>query len=177
MNSAYSAPREHAPLVEPYEIVIAGILLTGSWFGWYVARERYHLTGRQVAELACYLAIVLTALYSAAYLLLTKRSRVERQWLHPPLVVRASRDEQATRHAWNQSAVVLGYDVHGSPWLWPDRVRVMQAIVRGMTGGSGAAEPVSTSPNGDGARFVGQINRLQEELYAERQKNKRLKGA
>jgi hypothetical protein len=43
--------------------------------------------------------------------------------------------------------------------------------------GSGAAEPVSTSPNGDGARFVGQINRLQEELYAERQKNKRLKGA
>ena len=43
--------------------------------------------------------------------------------------------------------------------------------------GSGAAEPVSTSPSGDGARFVGQINRLQEELYAERQKNKRLKGA
>lgn len=43
--------------------------------------------------------------------------------------------------------------------------------------GSVAAEPVSTSPNGDGARFVGQINRLQEELYAERQKNKRLKGA
>jgi len=43
--------------------------------------------------------------------------------------------------------------------------------------GSSAAEPMSTSPNGDGARFVGQINRLQEELYAERQKNKRLKGA
>src|SRR5260370_39945029 len=43
--------------------------------------------------------------------------------------------------------------------------------------GSGAAEPMSTGPNGDGARFVGQINRLQEELYAERQKNKRLKGA
>jgi len=44
-------------------------------------------------------------------------------------------------------------------------------------GGSGAAEPVSTSANGDGARLVSQINRLQEELYAERQKNKRLKGA
>src|SRR6266403_3521427 len=43
--------------------------------------------------------------------------------------------------------------------------------------GSGAGEPVSTRPNEDGARFVGQINRLQEELYAERQKNKRLKGA
>lgn len=35
------------------------------------------------------------------------------------------------------------------------------------------------TPDGsaEGARFVGQINRLQEELYAERQKNKRLKGA
>jgi len=43
--------------------------------------------------------------------------------------------------------------------------------------GSGVGEPLSTGPNGDGARFVGQINRLQEELYAERQKNKRLKGA
>jgi len=43
----------------------------------------------------------------------------ERQWPHPPLVLRASRDERVTRHAWNQSAVVLGYDVHGNPWLWP----------------------------------------------------------
>ena len=42
---------------------------------------------------------------------------------------------------------------------------------------SGAGEPVSAGANGDSARFVGQINRLQEELYAERQKNKRLKGA
>lgn len=43
--------------------------------------------------------------------------------------------------------------------------------------GSGTGEPFSTGPNGDAARLVGQINRLQEELYAERQKNKRLKGA
>src|SRR5260370_38862494 len=43
--------------------------------------------------------------------------------------------------------------------------------------GSGAGEPVLTGANGEGARFVGQVNRLQEELCAERQKNKRLKGA
>lgn len=42
---------------------------------------------------------------------------------------------------------------------------------------SGTAEPAPTGANGDIARFVGQINRLQEELYAERQKNKRLKDA
>jgi len=44
------------------------------------------------------------------------------------------------------------------------------------TGGN-AGEPVSADANGNGARLVGQINRLQEDLYAERQKNKRLKGA
>ena len=42
---------------------------------------------------------------------------------------------------------------------------------------NGAGEPMSTTASGDGARFVGQINHLQEELYVERQRNKRLKGA
>jgi hypothetical protein len=36
---------------------------------------------------------------------------------------------------------------------------------------------MSADANGDGARLFGHINRLQEDLYAERQKNKRLKGA
>src|SRR5258707_14345634 len=92
------------------------------------------MMGRQVAELACYLAIVLTTLYSTAYLLLANLSRLERQWPHPRMVIRPSKDERATQKAWSQSAVVLGYDVHGKPWLWPDRVRVMQAIVMGMAG-------------------------------------------
>ena len=32
-----------------------------------------------------------------------------------------------------QNAIVLGYDIHGKPWYWPDMVRVMQGIVLGMT--------------------------------------------
>jgi hypothetical protein len=46
----------------------------------------------------------------------------------------------------------------------------------GHNGGS-ADQPQTTAANGDGVRLVGHINRLQEELYAERQKNKRLKGS
>lgn len=42
---------------------------------------------------------------------------------------------------------------------------------------AGRAFTAPPDGNEDRARFVGQINRLQEELYAERQKNKRLKGA
>src|SRR6266403_5571153 len=134
MHSAYSAPREQPPLAETYEVVVAALLLAGGWLAWYIARERYHFTGRQVAELACYLFIAMTALYTAGYLLLTARLRREREWPHPPLAVRPNRDESATQEAWTHDAVVLGYDVHGKPWLWPDRVRVMQGIVLGMTG-------------------------------------------
>jgi chromosome segregation ATPase len=57
------------------------------------------------------------------------------------------------------------------------RLDALSKKVNGPRDASGAGEAVSTGPNGDGARFVGRINRLQEELYAERQKNKRLKGA
>ncbi|MCI0620473.1 MAG: hypothetical protein L0387_02165 [Acidobacteria bacterium] len=57
----------------------------------------------------------------------------------------------------------------------------LDALSKKVTGSSdrGAATSANTSPDrsGDGSKFVGHINRLQEELYAERQKNKRLKGA
>lgn len=56
----------------------------------------------------------------------------------------------------------------------------LDALSKKMTGSrgtdSGTGESASTATNGDSARFVTQINRLQEELYAERQKNKRLKS-
>ena len=45
-----------------------------------------------------------------------------------------ARDERTVAKAWDQGGVVLGYDIHGDPWLWPDQVRVMQGIVLGMTG-------------------------------------------
>jgi hypothetical protein len=49
-----------------------------------------------------------------------------------PFVISARKDERAVESAWNQNAVVLGYDMDEKPWL--DDVRVMQGIVLGMTG-------------------------------------------
>jgi len=127
-------PREHPALLETSETVITLLVVIGGWFAWYLAVERYHLTGRQVAELACYLAIALTSFCSVTYLLATRRSQREKEWPHPPLVITRQRDERAVGSAANQGAVVLGYDIHGKPWLWPDRVRVMQGIVLEMAG-------------------------------------------
>ncbi len=58
------------------------------------------------------------------------------------------------------------------------RLDSLSKKVTGSGDRSAAPGPVSSAATpGDGTRLVGHINRLQEELYAERQRNKRLKGA
>jgi Type IV secretory system Conjugative DNA transfer len=134
MRDSYDSRQRHPPVLESTEIVIALVLMVACWFTWFVARERYHLENRQIAELACYTALGLLAIGGGVILIATERSRREKQWPHPPMVVSRKRDERFTADAWKQDAVVLGYDIHGKPWYWPDRVRVMQGIVLGMTG-------------------------------------------
>ena len=135
-------------------MIITIVILGGGWLGWYIGRERYHFTGRQLTELTCYLLIGIGAVYSAFHLLLAARSRRQSQWPHPPIVIRPQKDERATQKAWRQEAVVLGYDIHGKPWLWPDRVRVMQSIVLGMTG-SGKTTLLRNIISQDLVRVVG----------------------
>src|SRR6202030_1165939 len=90
----------------------------------------------------------------AALLYATRRSRREQRKVHPPLVMSPTRDERIVATAWDQGGVVLGYDIHGDPWLWPDQVRVMQGIVLGMTG-SGKTTLLKNIITQDIARFVG----------------------
>ena len=49
---------------------------------------------------------------------------------------------------------MLGYDVHGKPWLWPDATRVMQSVVFGATG-SGKTTLLKNIIAQDLFRFVG----------------------
>ena len=124
----------HPPILESAEIVIALLIMGFGWFIWYLARERYYLSSMQVAELATYFAIALTAVLGTSLLIITRRSRREREWPHPPMAISRRRDERIPRDGWAQDSVILGYDIHGQPWYWPDQVRVMQGITLGMTG-------------------------------------------
>ena len=146
--------QHHPPVVESVEIVIALLLMALCWLTWFVARERYHLANRQIAELASYIVLAFVAVAGSAILIATRRSRREKQWPHPPMAVSRKRDERLTADAWKQDAVVLGYDIHGKPWYWPDRVRVMQGIVLGMTG-SGKTTLLKNIITQDLARVVG----------------------
>jgi type IV secretory pathway TraG/TraD family ATPase VirD4 len=134
MRESYTQRQHHPPVLDSIEILVALLLMAAAWFVWYLARERYHLENRQIGELATYTTLGLLALGGGAILAVTARSRREKQWPHPPMVVAPKRDQRSTATAWSENSVVLGYDVHGHPWHWPDRVRVMQGIVLGMTG-------------------------------------------
>jgi hypothetical protein len=101
---------------------------------WYVATHRYYLLNRQFIEALGYLAIPATGLGCLTWLILTGHARRENAWPHPYQVISPKKDERLSRDAWRKDAVVLGYDVHGKPWLWPDRIRVMQGLVLGLTG-------------------------------------------
>ena len=154
IRDTYADRHHHPPLIESAEILIAAVIMFSCWFGWYVGRERYYLTTRQLAEFSTYLIIAAFSLASTIALLVSRRSRREKQWPHPPLAISRKRDEKITLQAWDQNSVVLGYDIHGQPWYWPDRVRVMQAIVLGMTG-TGKTTLLRNIISQDLARVVG----------------------
>jgi hypothetical protein len=154
MRETYAARQHHPPLLESMEIVIALVLMAIGWFAWYIARERYYLNNRQIAEVTFYLTIGFLGVLGWIILIATRRSRREKQWPHPPMVVPRKLDERTTADAWKQDSVVLGYDIHGQPWYWPDRVRVMQGIVLGMTG-SGKTTLLKNIITQDLARVVG----------------------
>lgn len=134
IRETYADRHHHPPLLESAEILVVAILMFAGWFAWYLGRDRYFLTARQLSELAVYLIITVFTLVKMVALWATRRTRRENEWPHPPRAICRKRDERTTQQAWKQNSVVLGYDIHGQPWYWPDRVRVMQAIVLGMTG-------------------------------------------
>ncbi len=144
----------HPPMLESAEIVVGFAFMFLGWFAWYVARERYHLTNRQLTELATYLSILVSGLTGAGILWFTRRSRREREWPHAPLAISRKQDERTVRQAWERSEVVLGYDIQGQPWYWPDHVRVMQGILLGMTG-TGKTTLLRNIISQDLARAVG----------------------
>ena len=98
----------------------------------YIATTRWHLSTRQVQEMAAYALLSLGFAYVLGWHFFTKRRRIRETW--PPIPISVRRDRAIIQAAWAQDAVVLGHDALGKPWLWPDRVRVMQGIVLGQTG-------------------------------------------
>ncbi len=97
----------------------------------YLAVARFHIRREQMVEAVLYLFVITAAVVTP---LLRKYAMRGKRRKRAPFVIGARKDERTIESAWNQNAVLLGYDMDETPWLWPDDVRVMQGIVLGMTG-------------------------------------------
>jgi type IV secretory pathway TraG/TraD family ATPase VirD4 len=117
----------------------------------YLAVARFHIRTEQLVEAGLYVAVIVAAIVAPTFRRYTARGKRKKRL---PFVINARKDERAIEAAWNQNAVVLGYDMDEKPWVWPDDVRVMQGIVLGMTG-SGKTTLLKNIITQDIARFVG----------------------
>jgi Type IV secretory system Conjugative DNA transfer len=100
----------------------------------YVCTVALRLRSAQVIEASIYFVSLAGIFTAVLWNGLTVHKRRETAWPHPKLFVSQKRDKEIVKRAFEQRSIVLGYDVHGKPWLWPDEMRVMQAVVFGATG-------------------------------------------
>ncbi len=129
-----SAHHERPPLSASPVFVCAALAAGALFVVWFLGTRAYHFTDLQLAEFLTYLALAVGVPIVAIWVLAKRKDWKENRQRYPPLVMSPVADVQHVAKAWERNAVVLGYDVHGAPWLWPDKVRVMQGIVLGMTG-------------------------------------------
>lgn len=89
---------------------------------------------------------------------------------------RVSSQLEATTHDRNR----LQEELRQKALIVADLSTRLDALAKRLNGpgkpNAALRDPSSADAIGDGAKLVGHINRLQEELYAERQRNKHLKG-
>ena len=124
MKPAWEAPPARPPLEFTPEILFVFAFCAVVGLFSYLGVHAWHFTNRQMIEIDGYIIILALAVFLACWFPLTGRSRREKQWPHPPVVMKPLVDEKQCRKAWAKNSVVLGYDIHGKPFLWPDRIRV-----------------------------------------------------
>lgn len=115
-------------------IVLGVVAIVVIAAGAYILIHRFHLRPAQLVEGLIYVLLALAAAISTAWYGSTLRRRREANWPHPPLFISQAKDRKAVQVAYDQNAIVLGYDVHGKPWFWQDSTRVLQSAVFGATG-------------------------------------------
>jgi hypothetical protein len=128
-------PQYRPSLIEENPVILIGLLVVLAFVLFAaVAKYAWHIHDRQLVEGVFWLLLLSVVLYFAIYQLTRAKTDREAAWPKqlPTIPVRGEKD--IVERAWHQNSVVLGYDIHGQPWLWNDDTRVMQALVLGQSG-------------------------------------------
>src|SRR5438128_2467855 len=158
MNSGYNGNDRlvRPPLFRETDVVLMCLGCGFILILLYIATTRWYFSIWQIQEIAAYTLLTFGFSYLFLwYVLVVKHRRIQEKW--PPIRISPARDRRNIENAWAEEAVVLGYDALGKPWLWPDRVRVMQGIVLGQTG-SGKTTLLRNIITQDLARRIGPCN-------------------
>ena len=134
MKPAWDTPRNAPPLDMGPEILFVFGFIAFVLILYYVGTHAFYFSSSQMTEICGDVVLFGLGSVFAVWYPATAKSRRENQWPHRPFVPKPIADMKHCKKAWAENSVVLGYDVHGRPFLWPDRIRVMQGIVLGMTG-------------------------------------------
>lgn len=128
-------PQYRPSLIEENPVILIGLLVVLAFVLFAaVAKYAWYIHDRQLVEGVLWLLLAAVVLYFAVYQLTQSKSDREAAWPKqlPTIPVRGEKD--IVESAWRQNSVVLGYDIHGKPWLWNDDTRVLQALVLGQSG-------------------------------------------
>ena len=113
-------------------LVVLAVVVLG--VGFYLLVSRFHIRTYQIVELSFYLIALIGAMVSAAWYLKTRKRRIENAWPHPAVFVPMLKDRRYVERAFEQNAIIPGYDIYARPWYWSDDARRMQTVVVGQSG-------------------------------------------
>ena len=128
-----SVARYHDPNAEAKLLLgfVSVALVAGTG---YICYSRLHVRKEQLMEASLYILAWSFVFWDVLRYTLTAPAEKEDAWPHPPLRISRKQDNRAIQKAFADDSIVIGYDIHQKPVLWPDEVRVMQANGFGMTG-------------------------------------------
>ena len=122
-------------LIEENPAILVWILLAvvyGVFFA--IAKYAWYIRNDQIYELTAWFLLFGVAAYLGIFQVTRARKAREQAWPAQRPTIPTRGERELVERAWQENAVVLGYDVHGAPWKWTDETRVMQALVLGQTG-------------------------------------------
>jgi Type IV secretory system Conjugative DNA transfer len=127
--------RRRPSFLEENPTILVCILVGGVYFGLFaIAKYAWYIRNDQLVEFTLWFLLLGLAAFVGVYQLTRAKRQREEVWPKQLPTIPTRGERKIAQRAWRQSAVVLGYDVHGKPWLWADETRVMQALVLGQTG-------------------------------------------
>ena len=99
----------------------------------YIANTRLHIRPEQLIEGSLYLTCFLVGIWVLVHYLSTYKQKWETSWPRRAAFIPQHRDRVCVARAFQQNAVVLGYE-RRTPCFWSDDVRRMQSILLGSSG-------------------------------------------